>query len=140
MIEDALENCVSAFDGFGREICRRHANIATNAEKANSVSFQNMDRAALALGKLYSIDLRSLLSNADWLFIVLCFSRRHILAHNSGVIDEKYISESGDLTVQKGRRIDILEADVVRLSEILKVLGLNLAEYFSKFQGSTEPP
>jgi hypothetical protein len=137
MIEDALENCVSAFDGFGREICRRHGHVATSTEKINSVSFQNMDRAAIALERLYLIDLRSLLSNDDWLFVVLCFNRRHILAHNSGVIDNKYLLESGDSTAQKGRRINIPEADVARLAEVLGVLGLKLVECFSEHQGPT---
>jgi hypothetical protein len=134
MVEDALENCVSAFDGFGREICRRHANVATNPDKARAVSFQNVDRAALALERLYSIDLHSLLSNEDWRFIVLCFNRRHIIAHNSGVIDDKYVSEAGDSSARKGRRIDIPEGDVSKLTEILKLFGQKLIDCFSKRQ------
>ncbi len=132
MVEDALENCVSAFDGFGREICRRYANVATNPDKARGISFQNMDRVAVALEQLYSIDLRSLLSKEEWQFVVLCFNRRHIIAHNSGVIDDRYLSEAGDSSAHKGRRIEIPEADVSKLTETLRLLGQKLASCFSK--------
>ncbi len=45
LVADALENGVSAFDGFGRETCRVHASKATNSSKAEAVSFQNLGGA-----------------------------------------------------------------------------------------------
>lgn len=42
LISDALENGVSAFDGFGRESCKVHAAKATDPRKAEKISFQNL--------------------------------------------------------------------------------------------------
>ena len=42
LVGDALENVVSAFDGFGRELCRVAAPKATNPSDAEDVRFQNL--------------------------------------------------------------------------------------------------
>ena len=45
LIENALEDCVSAFDGFGRELCRVHANKARTPDRAEKMNFQNLESA-----------------------------------------------------------------------------------------------
>jgi hypothetical protein len=57
LIENALEDCVSAFDGFGRELCRLHANRARNAAKVEKMSFQNLDGAKANVLDAFGIDL-----------------------------------------------------------------------------------
>ena len=52
LLEDALENAVSAFDGFGREACRVNSAKATNPAKGEAVSFQNLTFAT-ANGEKY---------------------------------------------------------------------------------------
>ena len=47
-IENALEDCVSAFDGFGRETCRVFATKAAIPEKAAEIRFQNIATAPSA--------------------------------------------------------------------------------------------
>ena len=42
LIADALENVVSAFDGFGRELCHVYAQKSTNPVEAEAISFQNL--------------------------------------------------------------------------------------------------
>ena len=42
---NGLEDCVSAFDGFGREKCGVFSSKALDAAKASSISFQNIARA-----------------------------------------------------------------------------------------------
>ena len=43
LIENALEDCVSAFDGFGRELCRVYAAKAAEPAKVEKASFQNVE-------------------------------------------------------------------------------------------------
>jgi hypothetical protein len=45
LTNDALENVVSAFDGFGRETCRVNAAKSTESTKAQNISFQNLEGA-----------------------------------------------------------------------------------------------
>ncbi len=57
IIENALEDCVSAFDGFGRELCRVHASKARIPEKAEKMKFQNLESARQSFLDLFRIDL-----------------------------------------------------------------------------------
>ncbi len=45
LIENALEDCVSAFDGFGRELCRVHMKRARTPAKAGKMNCQNLEAA-----------------------------------------------------------------------------------------------
>ena len=82
LIGDALENIVSAFDGFGREICAR---------KAVDIHFQNLGGADAAYRMLSALILR--MSYTERLGKSACrvFQKRHLLAHKMGVVDQDYV-------------------------------------------------
>ena len=46
--EDALENCVSAFDGFGREVCRAHASRSCGSRSRRKCLFPELDPSECA--------------------------------------------------------------------------------------------
>ncbi len=123
ILEDALENCVSAFDSFGREACRVRDGKCTKPGKALSVSFQNLGRASTRVRELFGLDIALLVSEDDWRFAEIAFMQRHVLAHRAGVIDQKYIDESNDSASLLGRKLKIEPNDVKRLTEILDRLG-----------------
>jgi hypothetical protein len=116
LIEDALENCVSAFDGFGRESCRVRAHRSAKPDRAEKMSFQNLDRAAVGLSELFGIDLPAAFNARDWQSLQRGFLKRHVIAHRSAVIDEKYQVESGDTTIPVGRRIVVDRTEVEEIS------------------------
>lgn len=41
LIENALEDCISSFNGFGRNLCNLHSKKAKNPNRASKISFQN---------------------------------------------------------------------------------------------------
>jgi hypothetical protein len=128
LIEDALENCVSAFDGFGRETCRVRANKSTDPSKCENVSFQNLNRAAARLQSLFNVDLRSIVPVAVWTVAHVGFMRRHVLAHKAGIIDQPYIDETNESPSLLGRRLTI-SADAVReLLDAVSALGKHLVD------------
>jgi hypothetical protein len=126
LVEDALENCVSAFDGFGRECCRVCAAASTDPGKAESLSFQNLRRVAERLNKLFGLDLASTVSPQVWARADILFQRRHLISHKSGVIDAQYLTETGDPQSMLGRRVQVEPADVIELASVLKSLGSGL--------------
>lgn len=128
LIEDALENCISAFDGFARESCRVRASRSTDPEAAVKVSFQNLDRAAQRMRTLFGIDLTKCLAEEDLRFVRRSFLRRHLLAHRAGVVDEQYCRDAQDGSVVVGRRIVISATDVNALVAHVRVLGRALVE------------
>jgi hypothetical protein len=127
LVGDALENIVSAFDGFGREICRVAAQKATKPSDAEDVRFQNLPGARGRMQKLFGFDLMSFVSAHDWDFACRCFQKRHLLAHKMGVIDDGYVQAAHDPAAVVGRKIQIQPDEVKRLTEVMRQLGERLA-------------
>lgn len=127
VIENAVEDCVSAFDGFGREVCRLYANKATNPAKAERVSFQNLQGAKDNLISLFNFDIAAGLSHVEWEDAVRGFQKRHLLSHTMGVVDDEYIRKSGDVKAMMGRKITI---DADEVCELIQIVG-KLARHVS---------
>ncbi len=128
LIGDALENVVSALDGFGREACRVRAMKASDPAKAEHVSFQNLRGARKSIQTLFSFDLAGSVSTSDWIFISRCFQKRHLVAHKMGIIDGEYLKSANYPSAILGRKVTI-KADEVR-SLVRHVR--NLGEYLTK--------
>ena len=128
LTSDALENAVSAFDGFGREVCSLHSDQAADPAKARAISFQNLPKAGSAVTSNFGYDLAGVLAPNDWAFCVQCFQKRHLLAHTMGVIDRQYIDITHDPTAAVGRRITVDASEVQRLIDVLLRMGAQLIE------------
>jgi hypothetical protein len=75
----------------------------------------------------FDIDVQRETPADDWMFVHQCFMRRHLLTHTSGVIDQKYLDETGEGRHLLGRRVAVSAADVERLATIVEALGVRLA-------------
>ena len=132
LIADALENVVSAFDGFGREICRVYAPKASDSKKAEKLSFQNLSGAQKNVHQLFGIDLTIGMDATEWTFACRCFQKRHLLAHKMGVVDDAYITATNDPLAVVGRKISIGADEVKRLLAGITALGTFLATELDK--------
>ncbi|HTR42267.1 MAG TPA: hypothetical protein VMH87_11685 [Pseudomonadales bacterium] len=128
LIGDALENLVSTFDGFGREVCKVAAPKASNPAEANDIRFQNLIGAQNRIQKLFNTNLQSSVSPDDWQFICRCFQKRHLLAHKMGVVDSEYIQATKDSSAVIGRKISIHSDEVRRLGALLRDLGTKFSK------------
>lgn len=126
LIENALEDCVSAFDGFGRETCRAFAAKARKPTIAAEIRFQNIVGARDRVTEQFSIDFTATASPADWAHVRRAFQKRHLLAHKMGVVDEGYLLETGDSSALLGRKISIATPEVRELVTTLQSLGREL--------------
>jgi hypothetical protein len=125
-LEDALENCVSAFDGFGRETCRVRAHRSNNSAKCNPISFQNLERATARLRDLFDFNLETAVDPAVWLTANIGFMQRHVLAHKAGVIDHVYVRETGEPKELIGKRLVVRAEGVLELVRAMESLGKGL--------------
>lgn len=123
LLEDALENCVSSFDGFGRECCRVRALHSTDPQRCDRVSFQNINRADDALRQLFGVDLRGHVDPAEWQQVHRTFMRRHVIAHRSGVVDQQYLIETGDDPSLLGRKVPVDSDEILWAAEIVLKIG-----------------
>jgi hypothetical protein len=126
LVEDALENCVSAFDGFAREACSVRRAKSTDPSKAAFLSFQNLPRVAPRLRALFAIDLPSHVAPTDWRFGHLQFMKRHLIAHRAGVVDQQYLDETAEPRTLLGRRVSVPPSDVENLATVVERIGVTL--------------
>jgi hypothetical protein len=119
LIGDALENIVSAFDGFGRKVC---------ATKASDIQFQNMIIARRRVQNLFAFDFADGLSPDQWDSVCRVFQKRHLLAHKLGVVDDDYIKKTKDLNAVVGRKVNISRDEVVVTIGLVEGIGKRLFE------------
>jgi hypothetical protein len=127
LIENALEDCVSAFDGFGREVCRLHG-LRKADPRVDRWTFQNLETVRSNLRDHFNIDIATLVSECEWKEGVIGFQKRHLVSHRMGVVDQSYIEKAGDTRYPAGRKIEITASEVRTLSQTIKVLGEIIAK------------
>jgi hypothetical protein len=118
LVENALEDCVSVFDGFGLESCRVYPDRSGNSDKAERISFQNLEGAKQNISGLFNYDLAAGVTGEEWLTAVRGFQKRHLLSHKMGVVDDDYIRKSGDKQSVIGRKV------VVGADEVREIVGI----------------
>jgi hypothetical protein len=117
LIGDALENAVSAFDGFGRELCQR---------KSVEIRFQNLAAARRKVQDAFGFDFADALRPDEWDAACRAFQKRHLLAHKMGVIDDDYIHKTNDAQAVLGRRIALSQPEVETSISIVEAMGRRL--------------
>lgn len=126
LVSDALENCVSAFDAFGRELIAANADLAIPPSNPTSITCQNVDRLRTRLLECFRFDLALDMAADDWARLVIAFQKRHLLAHRAGVIDQAYIDATQDDSATVGRKIRVTSAEVTELIPLVGELGMRL--------------
>ena len=135
LTENALEDCVSAFDAFGRELCRVNADRTSNPASMSRVRFQNLVSARselLAIG----VQLTSAISPHAWNQALMLFQKRHLIAHKLGVADQEYLDRSGDRDAVAGRKIRVGRDEVMELSNTLWTVAQSLSLQFTELAPS----
>lgn len=117
LIGDALENVVSTFDGFGREIC---------VQKGADIHFQNIAGARRRVQDMFGFDFADSLAADDWDCACRIFQKRHLLAHKMGVIDDEYLQRANDPGAVAGRKVRVSHDEVNSAIGIIEALGRRL--------------
>jgi hypothetical protein len=120
-LEDSLSRLVATFDGVMR------ASLAVSAKNSawfaqpsmfpEFLSFQSLDAARINL--LPGWDMAGGLRAEDWRFLVVLFHKRHLVVHQLGVIDAKYVAKV-DATAKLGSRIPLDIRDLQRGGALLQ--------------------
>lgn len=116
LIENALEDAISAFDGFGREHC----------SEVSKISFQNIIKARERVQNERNFDISAGITTDEWAFVSAQFQKRHLLAHKMGIIDEEYCRNTGAGSHLVGRKVTITSGDVKQLIGHLTKIGENI--------------
>jgi hypothetical protein len=117
LIGDALENVVSAFDGFGREI---------TSKRGSEIRFQNLPGGRRNVQDKFGFDLGDTLTPEQWESVCRIFQKRHLLAHKMGVIDDNYVQKANDQSAIAGRKIRVSNDEVTSSIGLIDALGRRL--------------
>ncbi len=109
IVENSLQNAVTTFQRCTEAL---YSNMLS-APTARRNAFQNLAEGSqlwqAATGKRYADHL----SNGEMNRLALSFQQRHLLAHTQGIVDQDYLSKTGDTRYRLGQRI-VVRAPMVR--------------------------
>ncbi|MBT2687293.1 hypothetical protein J7I93_03760 [Bacillus sp. ISL-47] len=121
MFEGSLGDIVSAFQKYAEA---RFMKLSTKKVRVND--FQIVEKGSTLFNDYCGSGYGTWLSKEELNFMNLMFQRRHILEHNNGIVDERYIKQSNDLNYKVGQRLVLKEKEVVTLLRVIKELGEGL--------------
>lgn len=61
-----------------------------------------------------------------------CFQQRHLLQHQDGIVDQDYISKSGDTSYRVGQHLIIKARDITEYADIIEALGNHILGFLEK--------
>lgn len=115
-----LESCISdgivAFQRFCEGLYVDFGEPSFNA-------FQRIDHGSELWRRAIGYGYEDWLGIEDLNALKVFYQKRHILAHNDGVVDAQYILKSGDISYKEGQRIVISNNDITNLLSYLDRLG-----------------
>jgi hypothetical protein len=118
-------------DGFGALEtylkARFHAEAPGVSLQGQGNIFQRLDDVADLYRKHLTVDLPGLLDVAGWQHLQQVAAMRHVLVHNAGIVDAKFLDRLPSWPQQQGQRIQIKRADAVDFVKLLERLAAVLS-------------
>lgn len=124
---DAIESTVSLFEIFAREQFAQRVSGAQEHTKGKGNVFQRLDDTAALFSEHAGVDLVELAGDERWQRLKRTFARRHVLTHNGGIVDDKFLSQVPDSGLRLGQRLVVRRADATLALDDLKAVVHALA-------------
>lgn len=120
MCRSLIETCVSdgvvAFQKYCEGMYEQFATPPFNA-------FQRLAQSNELWKNVFQKGFETWLSENEIKCLGILYQKRHLLAHNEGIVDTKYIHKSGDETYKEGQRVVISSKDIDFLVYCLEKLA-----------------
>lgn len=132
--EACAKNAVSAFDSFARQFSKQFAEqipmIPARRKEWERKLFHQLKTCVVAVESVFAINLFKGLKQDDIDFVILMFHRRHVYEHNGGEADQKYIDDSGDMSVKPKQALHETKETAFRIASIILSMAGNFHEGF----------
>ena len=129
-----VKDLVSEFDSYARQIAkqlvRRIPMTPSRKSEWERKLFHSLGSRAEELKAAFDIDILKDFSRDDSDYVCRMFMRRHVYEHNGGEADEKYIRDSGDVSVKPKQVLHETEETASRLADLITRIGSNLHSGF----------
>lgn len=121
ILEHCISEVVSCFQKFAETILKT---FTQDSIRVND--FQIIKKGNELYERYTGHSYINYISEEELNFLDLMFKRRHLLEHNMGIIDNKYLSETKDPSAKIGQRIVVNKQDISKFIDIIERLGLGL--------------
>jgi uncharacterized Zn finger protein (UPF0148 family) len=108
LIESCLQDGVTAF----QRCCEGLYASTAPATPAPINAFQRLAQGSELWQARVGVAYVDILGSSDLERLRRLFQKRHLLAHSDGIVDQRYINESGDPTYKVGQRITVSTSEV----------------------------
>jgi len=116
-----LSDCISSFDGLGKELRRKKPELYPERPKN---LFQNIYALNQSLDNLISA------KHSDFSFLQKMFQVRHLYEHNMGVIDENFINKINGYSSKLGMKYNLSIDEVILFVNKMKELGEIIKDHY----------
>ena len=121
LLESSLGDIVSSFQKFAS--CH-YDKLTREISRVND--FQIVEKGSQLFKDAAGKGYEEWLSDKELHDMNMFFQRRHLIEHNNGMVDQKYVDKSGDNSYVIGQRLVIKENDAYALLAIIKKLAIGL--------------
>ena len=124
-----IERCVSEFESMAndmRSLLIRVPSTPKRKKEIERLNFQNLFEANDAMKSWFGIEMLRNFSPDEQNFLKKMLNWRHIIVHNSGRVDEKYLKNTADSKVALNQSIRIGSEQAHRAIKLTSVLAKNL--------------
>lgn len=119
--ETCLTDGVTAFQKYCEGLYEPYGSPPLNAfQRIDDGSRLWLDAVGAGYGEWLTPEEKNVLK--------ILYQKRHLLAHQEGIVDERYIRNSGDTTYKPGQRVVISKRDVDGLLSLLEKLATGIAD------------
>lgn len=119
LIETSVPDLVVAF----QRLCECVYPQIDGAKPLKRNVFQRLDDGSSVWRELTGTGYDDWITPFQLAMLKKCFQQRHLLQHQDGIIDQDYITKSGDTSYQIGQHLIIKATDVLVYAEIVEILG-----------------
>ena len=117
LLESSLGDIVSSFQKFAS--CH-YDKLTGEISRVND--FQIVEKGSQLFKDATGKGYEEWLSDKELHDMNMFFQRRHLIEHNNGMVDQKYVDKSGDNSYVIGQRLVVKESDAYALLAIIKSL------------------
>lgn len=121
LLESSIGDMISAFQKFASS---RYEELSGKEARVND--FQIVDKGSCLFYKTTGKQYSDWLSESEIEYMQDMFQKRHILEHNNGIVDQKYINSVNNKDYSLGQRIVLKAHEAYALLDILVKLGNGL--------------
>jgi len=121
ILEDSLGRLTGAFQRLTEVLFNKLPQATTIAQRRNV--FQSLQQSSDLWESAGLQRYEAVLTPTEWQSLIRLVQQRHLIAHCNGIVDQDYLTRSGDSRYSIGQRLIVTASAVSELATLVEKLG-----------------